>query len=174
MVTERGGVDDDGFREFVTARYANLLRTAYLLTGDRDTADDLLQSALLKAMGRWRRVDDPQAYLYRIMVNHQISGWRRPWRRREWLTDSVPDRPAVPDTAELVADRAQLLSALATLPPRMRSVLVLRYWADLSEAQTAELLGCSVGTVKSQASRGLERLRPMLRPDLATGKGGWS
>jgi RNA polymerase sigma-70 factor (sigma-E family) len=169
---ERSPVEDDGgFHEFVTARYAELLRTAYLLTGNRLGAEDLLQSALLKAMRRWGRIDDPRAYLHRVMVNHLISGWRRAGRLRERLTAAVPDGPGDRDPAEAVANRDQMLAAMAKLPARMRAVLVLRYWEDLSEAQTAELLGCSVGAVKSQASRGLERLRSVLRPDLAAEKG---
>jgi RNA polymerase sigma-70 factor (sigma-E family) len=165
-------VDDDGFREFVTVRYAELLRTAYLLTGGRHTAEDLLQNALLRAMRRWSRVADPVAYLHRSMVNQVVSGWRRPAHWRERLTDAVPERAATAQSVEdRVAARDELMTALAALPPRMRAVLVLRYWVDLSEARTAELLGCSAGSVKSQASRGLDRLRSVLRPGLPAQEG---
>ena len=96
------------------------------------------------------------------MVNQLISGWRRPAHLREWLTAAVPDRSVRDDAADTVVDRDRLLTALATLPARMRAVLVLRYWEDQSEAETADLLNCSVGTVKAQASRGLARLRTVL------------
>jgi RNA polymerase sigma-70 factor (sigma-E family) len=153
-------VDDDGFREFVEIRYGDLLRTAYLLTGTRDAAQDLLHTALLKAMRRWRRLDEPVAYVRRILVNERTSRWRRTGSR-ELLTATVPDRVR-PDATEAVVVRDELLTALQKLPARMRAVLVLRYWEDLSEADTADLLRCSVGTVKSQAARGLTRLREVL------------
>jgi RNA polymerase sigma-70 factor (sigma-E family) len=161
-------VDDDGFREFVALRYGDLLRTAYALTADRQHAEDLVQNALLKVMRRWSQVDEPMAYLRRTIVNQHLSVWRRARRMREWLTSAVPDRPAGGDTAERVAERDELFEALHRLPPRMTAVLVLRYWEDMSEAETAEVLGCSAGAVKSQASRGLARLRAILRADPAT------
>lgn len=159
---------DDGFREFVAARYAELLRTAYLMTGSWQSAEDLLQSALLKVMRCWSHVDDPAGYLHRAMVNQLISFWRRAQRSREWSTAEVPDHGVNPGTPDTVVERDRLLSGLATLPPRMRAVLVLRYWEDLSEEQTAVLLGCSSGSVKSQASRGLARMRAVLRSEVAT------
>lgn len=150
-----------GFQEFVTLRYAALLRTAYLLTGTREAAEDLVQTALLAAMRRWNTVSDPLAYVRRAMVNQRTSLWRR-IGSRELLTSEPPDRSA-PDGAAGRAERDELLTALRRIPVRMRTVLVLRYWEDLSEAETAQVLGCSVGTVKSQASRGLDRLRDVLR-----------
>jgi RNA polymerase sigma-70 factor (sigma-E family) len=153
-------VDDEGFAQFVEVRYADLLKTAYLLTGSPHRAEDLVQSCLLKAMARWRDIEDPMAYLRRVMVNQHTSLWRR--LRRELLSAQPPERTAG-DPASGLADRATLLAALARLPKQMRAVLVLRYWEDLSEADTAKLLGCSVGTVKSQASRGLARLRTEFR-----------
>jgi RNA polymerase sigma-70 factor (sigma-E family) len=155
-----------GFREFVEVRYTDLLRTAYLLTGSRDAAEDLVQSALVTTMRHWRGVADPMAYVRRAMVNQRTSLWRRVGSR-EVLTDMPPDR-ATPDGAAGRAERDELLGALGRLPARMRAVLVLRYWEDLSEEETARVLGCSVGTVKSQASRGLSRLRDVLgRPQAA-------
>ncbi|GIF63400.1 DNA-directed RNA polymerase sigma-70 factor [Asanoa ishikariensis] len=154
--------DDDGFREFVRVRYVDLLRTAYLLSGSRDAAQDLVQNALVKVMRRWSRVDDPMAYLRRTMVNERTARWRRVGSR-ELLTALVPERWR-PDSTDAVVERDELLTALAQLPTRMRAVLVLRYWEDLSEADTAAVLGCSVGTVKSQAARGLARLRVVLAP----------
>ncbi len=151
-----------GFPEFVAVRYADLLRTAYLLTGTRESAEDLVQTALLSTMRRWPTILDPMAYVRRAMVNHRTSVWRR-IGSREYLTSAPPDR-AVPDATAGQAERDELLAALGRLPVRMRAVLVLRYWEDLSEVETARILGCSVGSVKSQASRGLTRLREVLRP----------
>jgi RNA polymerase sigma-70 factor (sigma-E family) len=159
-----------GFREFVEVRYTDLLRTAYLLTGSRDAAEDLVQSALLTTMRHWRTVADPMAYVRRAMVNQRTSLWRRVGSR-EVLTDVPPDR-ATPDGAAGRADRDELLAALGRLPARMRAVLVLRYWEDLSEEESARMLGCSVGTVKSQASRGLSRLRDVLGRPQASRVGG--
>lgn len=141
-------------------RYAELLRTGYLLCGTREAAEDLVQAALLTTMRHWRRVADPMAYVRRAMVNQRISLWRR-IGSRELLTNRFPDRGA-PDGSVGRAERDELLAALATLPARMRAVVVLRYCEDLSEAETARLLGCSVGTVKSQASHGLNRLRALM------------
>ncbi|MEO3775515.1 SigE family RNA polymerase sigma factor [Micromonospora sp. B11E3] len=155
-------MDDPDFREFVEARYGDLLRTAYLLTGGRDAAQDLVHEALLKTMRHWRRVDEPLAYVRRAMVNERTSVWRR-IGLRERLTAAVPDGPG-PDTTDGVAVRDELLAALDRLPVRMRTVLVLRYWEDLPEAEVAAVMGCSVGTVKSQAARGLTRLREVLAP----------
>ena len=114
-------------------------------------------------MHRWHRIDEPLAYVRRTMANLHISRWRR-HRARELLTANVFDR-AERDAAEPLAERDALFTALRQLPPRMRAVIVLRYWADASEAETAEILGCSVGAVKSTASRGLARLRAVLEDD---------
>src|SRR5262245_31911971 len=130
-----------GFAAFVEVRYADLLRTAYLLTGSRHAAEDLLQTCLLSAMRRWKHIADPQAYLRRALVNQRTSFWRR-LRGGEVLAGFLPDQ-AVPDPTDSLAARDELLTALGRLPVRMRTVLVLRYWEDLSEADTAALLGCS-------------------------------
>ncbi|SBT45345.1 SigE family RNA polymerase sigma factor [Micromonospora auratinigra] len=156
---------DPEFRDFVTARYADLLRTAYLLTGDRDAAQDLVHESLVKVMRHWRRLDEPMAYVRRTMVNERTSRWRR-LGLRELLTAAVPDR-AGPDPTDVVAVRDELLAALDRLPVRMRTVLVLRYWEDLPEAEVAALMGCAPGTVKSQAARGLARLRDVLGAERA-------
>jgi RNA polymerase sigma-70 factor (sigma-E family) len=157
--------EDDGFRAFVQRWWAPLTRTAYLLTGDRGYAEDLVQSALEKTHRRWGRVGAmaaPEAYVRRAMVNTAVS-----WRRRRRFAE-VPllatDSTAAADEYRQVDQRQQVVAALRTLPPRMRAVLVLRYFEDLSEQDIAGTLGCSVGTVKSQASRGLERLRAQLDP----------
>jgi RNA polymerase sigma-70 factor (sigma-E family) len=152
-----------GFREFVQARGPALTRTAFLLTGDRAAAEDLVQAALVKAAVRWRRLvagGDPEAYLRRIMINEQISGWRRRGRHEVAMPD--PPDPGHPDPAEATARRLDLASALARLAPRQRAVIVLRFYEDLSEADTAALLGCAIGTVKSQTADALARLRRLL------------
>jgi RNA polymerase sigma-70 factor (sigma-E family) len=158
------GHPDNGadLEEFVRTRYSDLLRTAYLLTGGSTAAEDLTQQALLVAMRRWDRIDDPMAYLRTTMVHLRISLWRRVLSR-EVPVGSRPDPGrASSDRTEQHAQRDALLRALARLPVRMRAVLVLRYWEDLSEEATAQILGCGTGSVKSQASRGLARLRRLL------------
>jgi len=158
--------EPDRFREFMEMRYGDLLRTAFLLTGSTHAAEDLVQSVLLKVYKRFHTIEEPYAYLRRAMVNHHINLWRR-IGSRELLSVFTPD-PAVPDTSAAFAQRAELLEALGQLPTKMRAVLVLRYWEDLSEADTAAALGCSLGSVKAQASRGLARLRDILREEHVT------
>jgi RNA polymerase sigma-70 factor (sigma-E family) len=163
---------DDDLHEFVRAAWPRLLRTAHLLCGNREDAEDLTQAALVKVIRHWRRVeraDDPFAYARAVLVNTAASRWRRDRRLTELLPGvGARATAAVPDPAGGVATRDAVRRALAGLPPRTRAVLVLRYFEDLSEAQTAQALGCSVGSVKSQASRGLARLRESLdRHDLS-------
>ncbi|MEV7006045.1 SigE family RNA polymerase sigma factor [Streptosporangium sp. NPDC051022] len=153
------------FRDFVTARWQAMLRTAYLLTGDHGRAEDLLQTALVRTHRRWSRIDDPEFYTRRVLVNLNASWWRRR-RFTEHLTGTVPET-AGEDPHAAYDVRDALWSAVLALPSRMRAVLVLRYFEDLPEAEVARLLGCSLGTVKSQASRGLERLRK--HPGIADG-----
>jgi RNA polymerase sigma-70 factor (sigma-E family) len=143
-------------REFVQARYTELLRTAFLLTGSTHEAEDLVQSALLRMMRRWDRIDDPLPYARRTIANLYVNSLRR--RTRELVTALLPE-PAARETPDRIAERSALWPALRALPARMRTVIVLRYWLDMSEAETAQVLGCSIGTVKSAASRGLARLR---------------
>ena len=152
------------------ARWHALLRTAYLLTGDQGQAEDLLQNALVRTHRHWtriRRADAPEAYVRRVLVNLNNSRWRRK-RVSEHVTDTVPE-PHAGDTHAAYDLRDELWRAVLTLPPRMRSVLVLRYFEDLPEAEVAQVLNCSLGTVKSQSSRGLDRLRAELdrEPDTA-------
>ncbi|HVQ96081.1 MAG TPA: SigE family RNA polymerase sigma factor [Mycobacteriales bacterium] len=154
---------EDDYREFVTARSPALLGTAYLLTGDRGLAEDLLQATLLQVYRHWSRIvvgGDPESYVRRALANQRISWWRRR-RVSESVTGALPDQP-VPDAAAGLAERDEMWRALQHLPARVRAVLVLRYWEDLTEAETARVLGCSVGTVKSQSSRGIRRLREVL------------
>jgi RNA polymerase sigma-70 factor (sigma-E family) len=152
------------FHDFVVSRSPALLGTAYLLTGDRHRAEDLLQSALAKALRHWpriRREGSAEPYVRRIMVNEQRSWWRS-GRGREHPVAELPDRAAPGADPAGAAERDTVWRALGQLPPRTRAVLVLRYWEDRSEAETAELLDCSAGTVKSLASRGLRRLAAVL------------
>ena len=150
------------FSEFAHSRWPALVRLGYGVTGDRDLAQDLAQTALANAYASWSRVrkaDDPDAYLRRIVLNAHRGSFRKR-RVSERLTESPPDTLApVPDPARQHGDRATVIAALGTLPRRQRQVLVLRYWLDLTEAQVAATLGCSVGNVKSQTSRALSRLR---------------
>lgn len=147
-------MDDEGFTEWASTRQRQLLRSAYLLTGDLHRAEDLVQEALTKVALRWSRlaVGNPTAYALRIITRDNISWWRR---RRDVPIDSVPERGTSiePETA-LVVRRA-----LARLTPRQRAVLVLRHFEDLTERQAADILGVSHGTVKSQNAAALDRLR---------------
>jgi RNA polymerase sigma-70 factor (sigma-E family) len=147
---------DVEFDEFVVARSPALLRTAYLLTRDPQLAEDLLQTALTKAWFAWNRIDgDPEPYVRRILVTSSVSWWRKRWTH-ETTTAFVPE-PA--PGAEPPVDVHDLMQALGRLPRRQRAVLVLRYVEDRTEADTAALMGCSVGTVKSQCSKALAKLR---------------
>ncbi|MDG4834747.1 SigE family RNA polymerase sigma factor [Solwaraspora sp. WMMD1047] len=156
-----GQATEQEFTAFVNARGAALLRVASALAGDRHAGEDLLQSALAKAYARWPRIrGDAEPYVRRILYNDQVSGWRRRGRRpAEVSLDALPDRAAGGHLDHDTAVRLLLQDALRTLPPRQRAVLVLRYLEDLSVEQTAEALGCQVGTVASQASRALAKLR---------------
>jgi RNA polymerase sigma-70 factor (sigma-E family) len=154
--------DEAGFEAFVASRSDDLLRFAVLLTRDRGHAEDLLQTALVKAYRRWHKIaaDDPYPYVRKALVTSAAS-WRRLRSTQEIVSLPAHDHPG-PDAGDGFAEREQMAEALATLPPRMRAVLVLRYAEDLSELATAEALGCSVATVKSQTARGLARLRAHL------------
>ncbi|WP_109506237.1 SigE family RNA polymerase sigma factor [Nocardioides speluncae] len=154
------------FEEFVAARTAALLRTAYLLTGNHHDAEDLVQTALVKVVPHWRRINgNPEAYVRRILVHENVSRWRR----RRWREVSSERAPEPRAPSEPTDERLALQQALAKLAPRQRAVIVLRYFDDQTEAETARLLGVSVGTVKSQTRDALTRLRQHL-PDL---EGDW-
>ncbi|HTW14697.1 MAG TPA: SigE family RNA polymerase sigma factor [Nocardioides sp.] len=151
--------DRSGFEEYVAARRGALLRTAYLLTGQHEDAEDLVQVALVKAVPKWRRIaDDPEPYVRRILVNENVSRWRS----RRWREQTVEVLPEAPSAGPDLDDREVLRAALLRLAPRQRAVIVLRYYDDLTERQTAEVLGIGVGTVKSQARDGLARLRTLV------------
>ena len=148
--------DKTQFDTFVVACSPRLLRTAYLLVRDRQLAEDLLQTALTKSWFAWGRIEgNPEPYVRKVMVTTSVSWWRRRWSH-EVPTDHLPDRapPAADD-----AEPTDLWHALGQLPPRQRAVVVLRFYEDLTEHETAELLGCAVGTVKSQCAKALAKLR---------------
>ena len=153
------------FDEFVAARSTALLRTAYLLTHDHALAEDLLQTGLTKAWFAWGRISDsPEAYVRKVLFHTYATWWRRKWNG-EHATEDLPDR-GVGDDADANGTQIDLWTAMERLPRRQRAVVVLRYFEDLTEAQTAEVLGCTVGTVKSQCSRALAKLR--IDPALAS------
>ena len=152
-----GGGED--FSAFVMSRWPGLVRLAFGLTGDRWAAEDIAQATLARAFVAWRRVrraDDPDAYLRRILVNTSNRRFRR---RRVAEQPGDPPETAVEGPADLVGERTALLAALRQLPPRQRAVVVLRYWEDLTDTQIGAALGCSPGTVRSQLSRALAKLR---------------
>ena len=155
------------FDRFVSDSSDTLLRTAYLIVWDLGEAEDLVQETLFEVARRWpriRRMERPLAYARRILVNRALSGSVRRSRRRQELT-AMPSEPAVVMDGLAESGAAdELMAALATLPPRQRAVLVLRYFLDLPEAEVAAALKCSLGTVKSTASRGLARLEQAMRP----------
>ncbi len=164
---------DADFAAYMSARQPSLLRTAYLLSGDRHTAEDLVQTAFAKLYLSWDKVhtrDSLDGYVRRILVNEHNSLWRRAWKRQEHATEHLPDQGY--DDPHREPDRDDAMWAFVqTLPRKQRAVIVLRYYEDLSEAEIAHVLGISTGTVKSQASRALAAMRervssvPQLRPD---------
>jgi RNA polymerase sigma-70 factor (sigma-E family) len=149
--------NEDEFRDFVRQRWTALRRTAYLHTGDTGHAEDLVQTALERLHRRWRWVDDPERYTRRILATEASVRWRRRKAKPETLMESAPES-AAPDAAER-HERDRLWRSLENLPRRTRVILVLRYYEDLTEAECAAVLQCSVGSVKSQAARGLAWLR---------------
>jgi RNA polymerase sigma-70 factor (sigma-E family) len=151
---------DADFREFVSSRGRALLRSAYLMTGNLADAEDLVQSALAKTYQAWDRIEDRKAldgYVRRAMVNTHISWWRRR-RVDEYPTDDIPDQPAA-DTSHNSELHDTLQRAIDRLPQRMRAAVVLRYFEDMTEAEVADILGVSQGTVKSTVSRAVAKLR---------------
>lgn len=156
--------DDPAFTEFVATRSAALLRSAYLLTGDRQLAEDLLQTALVRAYPLWGGIREPRAaesYVRKAMVRTLIS-----WRRRSaWTRERVAKEPpdhAVGPPGDEIDTRLRLWPIVLTLPPRQRAVIVLRYYEDLTEPQAAAVLGCATGTVKSHHARAMRALRARL------------
>jgi RNA polymerase sigma-70 factor (sigma-E family) len=164
--------DEADFRAFVAARSPSLLWFAHVLTGDPHTAEDVVQTALARTASGWSRVrrkDNPEGYVRRAIVTTHLNALRRrPWREqpRDFITNDADDADAARPEHDL-DERDAMWSALSELPPKQRAVLVLRYYEDLSEADIAEVLGCSRGTVKSQAAKGLSRLRQIVEKENA-------
>ena len=162
MTTRR----DEEFRSYVLTRRGELLRSATLLAaGDRYLAEDLVQSTLTKLYIAWstfQRADNPNAYAQRALINALVDEKRRAWRRYEHSCAELLERPSQHTEGNSRTD--EVWQALGDLPPRMRAAVVLRYFHDLSVAETADVLGCEQGTVKSQTARALDRLRSILSP----------
>ena len=177
-VSRSRGLDqtEADFVEFVAARQHALLRFAYLLTSDHHTAEDLVQTALAKTYLTWDRLRDRgaiDAYVRRIIVNENTSMWRRAWRRNEHSTEQLPEPGA--DALRSGADaetRDAMWQVVQTLPAKQRAAVVLRYYEDLTEADTAAVLGCSIGNVKSQTSRAIAAMRAsvLANPELLGGE----
>ena len=148
----------------VAERGGQLMQAAIALAGSRDAGEDLLQAALERLLRNWRRVGpDPESYLRRVLYNLAADGWRQRGRRQRGLARlaALPPPPSA-DPADAVSLRDAMFRALGQLPPRQRSVLLLRYWEQLSDSETAAVLGCPEGSVKSAAARGLARLRELI------------
>lgn len=165
-------MNEADFTDFVTHRAPALLRTAFLLCGgDRGAAEDLLQDVLERAYPRWRRIrDKPEPYLRAALANAAANRWRTRSRRvSEVPLDEATDTTRTGHEQRII-DHDEVVRALHQLPPRMRAVLVLRFFDDMSEADVAKALHCSVGTVKSQASRGLARMRELIASNNTTSR----
>jgi RNA polymerase sigma-70 factor (sigma-E family) len=166
-VDARAELDAAAFAEFVAARSGSLFRTAYLVLGDYQLAQDLVQESLIKMFSVWPRLRDApnaEGYARRIIVTTSVSWRRRPWFH-ERPTEVLPE-VAAPDRTDHLGIQEVLWTELLRLPPRQRAAVVLRFCEDLSEAQTAELMRCSVGSVKKHTSLGVARLRQGLGPGL--------
>jgi RNA polymerase sigma-70 factor (sigma-E family) len=151
---------DPRYTEFVLARQGRLRRAAYLMCGDAALAEDLLQEALIALASRWESVQNPDAFVRRVIYRQRVSSWRK--LRREVVAGRVPER-SVTDGAEERARDEEVHQALRALPPRQRAALVLRYFEDLTEAQTAEVMGVRTGTVKSLSHQAVARMRQELQ-----------
>jgi len=157
--------DEEDFTSFVTSSSRRLLRTAFLITGDAESAQDVLQTALERAYLRWGRIrhrEQPEPYVQRIIANAAIDTWRARKGVRTVELDETVLPPMTDAALESLPARDALLACVRELPVGQRTVLVLRYFADLTEADVARILGCSVGTVKSQHARAMAKLRQML------------
>ena len=157
-----GTSEEESYHAFVSARYAGLRRTAYVLTGNHHDAEDLVQTSLMKAAGVWGRISErPEPYVRKVMYHENISRWRR----RRVTEEPLEGHDSTVEHTDIAEDRLLLADALARLTPKQRTVLVLRYYEDLTEQQAAAAMGVRVGTVKSQTRHALMRLR-QLAPEL--------
>jgi RNA polymerase sigma-70 factor (sigma-E family) len=153
--------DEEGFREFVAAQMAPLRKLAYVTCGDWHTAEDAVATALAKLYPRWRRLDRPDLYVKTMVYRAAIDETRRPWRRERSAGDAMPD-VTQRDPSAVTDERLRVQAALREVSPRQRAALVLRYYLGLTLEETAGVLGCNLGTAKSQTSRGLSKLRALL------------
>jgi RNA polymerase sigma-70 factor (sigma-E family) len=153
--------DEQAFREFVTSQMASLRKLAYVTCGDWHAAEDAVANTLVKLYPRWRKLERPDLYAKTMVLRAAIDEKRRPWRRERSAGDAMPDT-AVSDASGVTAERMRLRSALAAVPAGQRAAVILRHYLGLSLEDTAGILGCTVGTAKSQASRGLTKLRGLL------------
>jgi RNA polymerase sigma-70 factor (sigma-E family) len=156
--------DEQAFREFVTSQMASLRKLAYITCGDWHTAEDAVANTLVKLYPRWRSVERPDLYAKTMVCRAAIDETRRPWRRERAAGDAMPDA-ATRDLVAATDERLRLRAALAAVPARQRADVVLRYYLGMSLEDTARVLDCTVGTAKSQAARGLTRLRAVLAAD---------
>ena len=154
------------FSAYLLARQRALIRLAYLLTGSPHEAEDIVQAALLKVYRHWGTIESPDGYVRRAIVNEYRSWWRRPVRRREVTSSDLVTFVGAVAPSDEHADH-DLRAHVAALPRQQRAAIVLRYYEDLTEAQTAEILGCSIGTVKSHTSRALGNLRVSMKGALS-------
>jgi RNA polymerase sigma-70 factor (sigma-E family) len=153
--------DEQAFREFVTSQMASLRKLAYVTCGDWHAAEDAVANTLVKLYPRWRKLERPDLYAKTMVLRAAIDEKRRPWRRERSAGDAMPD-VVLTDASSATAERLRLKSALAVVPARQRAAVVLRHYLGLSLEDTAGVLGCTVGTAKSQTSRGLAKLREVL------------
>jgi RNA polymerase sigma-70 factor (sigma-E family) len=153
--------EENSYREFVTAQLAPLRSLAFVACGNWHTAEDAVANTLARIYPRWRKLDRPELYAKKMVLRAVIDESRRPWRRERPASDALPDSQQR-DPAGAVDEKLRMRTALLRVPARQRAVLVLRFYLDHSVEETAEILGCSTGTVKSHGARGLARLRDLL------------
>ena len=163
--------DEQAFREFVTSQMASLRKLAYMTCGDWHAAEDAVANALIKLYPRWRKLDRPDLYAKTMVYRAAIDEKRRPWRRERAAGEAMPD-VAQRDPAGATDERLRIRAALEAVPPRQRAAVVLRHYLGLSLEDTAGVLGCNVGTAKSQTSRGLAKLRELLAAERINFNGG--
>ncbi|MGA5303925.1 SigE family RNA polymerase sigma factor [Nucisporomicrobium flavum] len=163
--------DEQAFREFVTSQMASLRKLAYMTCGDWHTAEDAVANALVKLYPRWRKLERPDLYAKTMVYRAAIDERRRPWRRERSAGEALPD-VAMRDPAGATDERLRIRAALEAVPPRQRAAVVLRHYLGLSLEDTAGVLGCNVGTAKSQTSRGLAKLRELLAAERINLSGG--
>ena len=163
--------DEQAFREFVTFQMASLRKLAYMTCGDWHAAEDAVANALVKLYPRWRKLERPDLYVKTMVYRAAIDETRRPWRRERAAGDAMPDVPLA-DPAGATDERLRIRAALEAVPARQRAAVILRHYLGMSLQDTAGVLGCNVGTAKSQTSRGLARLRELLAAERINLAGG--